>query len=81
MFDHVLLKHKEKPVVTANRQSKKSFSPVSTHRCDDTKAEKIRLLATKMATGGILPVSFAETEGFWDMKVFFEPVYESPSEG
>lgn len=50
MYDHILSKYKEKPVVTANRQSHKYFSPVSINRYDDTRAEKISLLAMEMAT-------------------------------
>ncbi len=39
-------------------------SPVGTHRCDDTRAEKISLVIMTIMTGDMLPLSFVEAEGF-----------------
>lgn len=58
MFNHVCLKHNDKPLDTDNRQFRiTSFaSPVSTCCCDDTRVDIIQLI-TKMVAGDFLPLS------------------------
>ena len=61
MFDHMHLKHKENPTETDNRQPHHiTANPVSTRCFDDARAEKVSLLITKMVTGDLLQLSFAE---------------------
>lgn len=60
-------------VVQHAQKNRQSHIALLVHVCDGTRPDwKMNLLITKMVTGVVLPLSFAEGEGFTELMLFIE---------